>query len=397
LAPVPKPTAEQIHAALATVIDPEIRRPVTELDMVESVVIGPAGEVTVKILLTVPNCPLKDRLEADVRRALASVKSVGLITVQLGVMNQHQRQALMAKLRGGQAGTPATAKTVPFAQEGCRTRVIAIASGKGGVGKSTVTANLALALAQAGLAVGVMDADIQGFSMPRMLGVEDDPTQLEDAILPPLAQNVKVFSMGMLVPPGQPVIWRGPVLHRAINQFLTDVLWGDLDLLLVDLPPGTGDVPLSIAQLIPGSELIVVTTPQPAAAEVAQRAGALALQTGQLILGVVENMSWLELPEGGRLELFGEGGGQRVADNLTSALGSEVPLLGKVPLDQAIREGGDIGQPVVSAAPWSAGAQAFRMIAAAICNQLAANSDNKQAASDSSAAASDSSASADGS
>jgi ATP-binding protein involved in chromosome partitioning len=355
---VPTPTEAQIRKALATVIDPEIRRPITDLDMVESIEVGPAGAVTVEILLTVPGCPLKDQLEADVKRALAALGGVGLVTVRLGVMDAPRRQALMDKLRGGPA------KAVPFAQPASRTAVIAIASGKGGVGKSSVAANLAVAFADLGYAVGVLDADIQGFSMPRMLGVETDPTQVGDSVLPPVARGVKVFSMGMLVPPGQPVVWRGPVLHRAVSQFLTDVVWGDLDVLLIDLPPGTGDVPLSIGQLIPGAALVVVTTPQPAAAEVAQRAGALALQTKQPILGVVENMSWLETPDGGRLAIFGEGGGARVAANLSEASGVEVPLLAQIPLDQAVREGGDAGEPVVLAAPASAAAVALREVAA---------------------------------
>jgi ATP-binding protein involved in chromosome partitioning len=360
LTPVPTPTEAQIRRALATVIDPEIRRPITDLDMVESIETGLAGAVTVEILLTVPGCPLKDQLESEIKRALAALGGVGLVTVRMGVMDAERRQALMTKLRGGPA------KTVAFAEPDSKTRVIAIASGKGGVGKSTVAANLAVALAESGLAVGVLDADIQGFSMPRMLGVDTDPTQVDDSVLPPVALGVKVFSMGMLVPPGQPVVWRGPVLHRAVNQFLTDVVWGDLDVLLVDLPPGTGDVPLSIAQLIPGSGLVVVTTPQPAAAEVAQRAGALALQTEQPILGVVENMSWLVTPDGERLTVFGEGGGAQVAANLTEASGGAVPLLGQIPLDQAVREGGDAGEPVVLARPDSEPAAVFRRIAAAL-------------------------------
>jgi ATP-binding protein involved in chromosome partitioning len=343
------------------VIDPEIQRPITDLDMVHSVEIGEAGAVTVEILLTVPGCPLKDRLESDVKRALAELSGIGLVTVRMSSMNEEQRQALKTKLRGGRPE-----KAIAFADPASKTRVIAVASGKGGVGKSSVTANLALALADLGLAVGVLDADIQGFSMPRMLGVEGEPTQVDDAILPPVASGVKVFSMGMLVPPGQPVVWRGPVLHRAVQQFLTDVLWGDLDVLLIDLPPGTGDVPLSIAQLIPGSGLVVVTTPQPAAAEVAQRAGALALQTKQAILGVIENMSWFEAPDGSRVAVFGEGGGRQVADNLSTATGSEVPLLGQIPLDQALREGSDFGQPIVAADPDSAPAAVFRQVAAAL-------------------------------
>jgi ATP-binding protein involved in chromosome partitioning len=348
-------------AALATVIDPEIRRPITDLDMVHAVEIGEAGAVSVEILLTVPGCPLKDRLESDVRRALATVGGIGLVSVRMSAMDEAQREALKTKLRGGRA-----AKAIAFADPASKTKVIAVASGKGGVGKSSVTANLALALADLGLAVGVLDADIQGFSMPRMLGVENDPTQVDDSILPPVAQGVKVFSMGMLVPPGQPVVWRGPVLHRAVQQFLTDVLWGDLDVLLIDLPPGTGDVPLSIAQLIPNSALVVVTTPQPAAAEVAQRAGALALQTKQAILGVIENMSPFEGPDGRPVAIFGQGGGRQVADNLGAALGAPVPLLGQVPLDQAVREGSDSGEPVVRAAPDSPAAGVFRAIAAAL-------------------------------
>jgi ATP-binding protein involved in chromosome partitioning len=362
---VPTPTQDSVLAALATVIDPEIRRPITELDMVESVELGPAGAVTVSILLTVPGCPLKDSLERDVKVALASLEGVGLVTVKMGTMDDQQRRALQAKLRGGPE------VSIPFNEPWCQTRVIAIGSGKGGVGKSTVTANLAVALAAKGLEVGVLDADIYGFSMPRMLGVADEPTQMEDMILPPVAQGVKVFSIGMLVPPGQPVVWRGPVLHRALQQFLTDVYWGDLDVLLVDLPPGTGDVALSIAQLVPGSELIIVTTPQPAAAEVAQRAGALALQTKQPIVGVVENMNGLVQPDGSVLHIFGEGGGRQVADNLAGATGGPVPILGHVPLDVTLREGGDQGHPVVLAAPDSPAAQAFESIAALVAARLA--------------------------
>ncbi|MDR1394013.1 MAG: Mrp/NBP35 family ATP-binding protein [Bifidobacteriaceae bacterium] len=360
---MPKLTETEVRQALATVIDPEIGRPITDLGMIESVEIGPGGAVTVKVLLTVPGCPLKDQLERDVKRALAALDGVGLVKVRLDVMSQEQREALTTQLRGGPG------RTVPFAAADSRTKVIAVASGKGGVGKSSVTANLALALADLGLAVGVLDADIYGFSMPRMLGVETDPTQVGDALLPPVAHGVKVFSMGMLIEPGQPVIWRGPVLHRAISQFLTDVLWGELDVLLIDLPPGTGDVPLSIAQLIPGSGLLIVTTPQPAAAEVAQRAGGLAVQTGQPVLGVIENMSWLDAPGADRIAIFGQGGGQRVAENLSQATGADVPLLAQIPLDQTIRQGGDDGQPVVLTAPSSAAAAAFGQIAAALAPQ----------------------------
>ena len=273
-------------------------------------------------------------------------------------MSDEQRGALKEKLRGGQA-----TREIPFAQPGSLTRIYAVASGKGGVGKSSVTVNLAAAMAAEGLTVGVVDADVYGFSVPRMLGVDLPPTRVDDMILPPIAHDVKVISIGMFVPGNQPVVWRGPMLHRALEQFLSDVFWGDLDVLLLDLPPGTGDIAISTAQLLPGAEILVVTTPQQAAAEVAERAGAIALQTKQQIVGVVENMSWLEQPDGSRLELFGSGGGQAVADSLSRATGGRVPLLGQVPLDVALREGGDSGRPVVLTDPDSAAAVALRAVA----------------------------------
>jgi ATP-binding protein involved in chromosome partitioning len=241
--------------------------------------------------------------------------------------------------------------------------VYAVASGKGGVGKSSVTANLAASLAQQGLRVGVVDADIYGFSIPRMLGVEGRPTQVDDMILPPVSLDVKVISIGMFVPGNQPVVWRGPMLHRALQQFLADVFWGDLDVLLLDLPPGTGDIAISVAQLIPSAEILVVTTPQQAAAEVAERAGAIALQTHQRLAGVIENMSWLELPDGTRQEIFGSGGGREVAESLSRAIGAEVPFLGQIPLDTNLRIGADQGSPVVLSDPTSPAAVALRGIA----------------------------------
>jgi ATP-binding protein involved in chromosome partitioning len=261
--------------------------------------------VTVGILLTTAACPLKDQLTREVTAAVTPVEGVTGVTVRLGVMNDAQRGELRTKLRGD-----APANEIPFAQPGSRTRVYAVASGKGGVGKSSVTVNLAVALAQRGLNVGVLDADIYGFSVPRMLGVTGKPTQVDQMIMPPLAHDVKVISIGMFTPGNTAVVWRGPMLHRALQQFLADVFWGDLDVLLMDLPPGTGDIAISVAQLVPSAELLVVTTPQLAAREVAERAGSIALQTHQQIVGVVENMSWLELPDGSRMELFGEGGGQ---------------------------------------------------------------------------------------
>ena len=269
-----QPTLAALHAALATVDDPEIRKPITDLGMVEEVRIDDDGAVFLRILLTVAACPLKDTLTKDSTAALMKVPGVSSVRVDLGVMSDEQRATLRSTLRGG-----APEKEIPFAKPGTLTRVYAIASGKGGVGKSSVTANLAAALAQQGLKVGVVDADIYGFSIPRMLGVTGTPTQVDDMILPPIAHEVKVISIGMFVPGNQPVVWRGPMLHRALNQFLADVFWGDLDILLLDLPPGTGDVAISVAQLIPNAEILVVTTPQTAAAEVAERAGSIAVQT----------------------------------------------------------------------------------------------------------------------
>lgn len=351
-------TDDALHQALTTVIDPEIRKPVTELGMVESVTVDASGRVAVTILLTVSGCPMKDTLTKDTTAALSKVPGVTGVDVTLGVMSDEQRVALRQQLRGGTAE-----REIPFAKPGSLTRVYAVASGKGGVGKSSVTVNLAASLAQSGLRVGVVDADVYGFSVPRMLGVEHRPTQVDDMILPPIAHEVKVISIGMFVPGNQPVVWRGPMLHRALQQFLGDVFWGDLDVLLLDLPPGTGDIAISVAQLIPNAEILVVTTPQQAAAEVAERAGSIALQTHQRIVGVIENMSWLELPDGSRQEIFGSGGGQAVADSLTRAVGADVPLLGQIPLDVNLREGADQGMPVVLRNPESPAAVSLRAIA----------------------------------
>jgi ATP-binding protein involved in chromosome partitioning len=283
------------------------------------------------------------------------------ISVQLDVMSAAQRQELQSRLR---AESGVTEREIPFARPGSLTRVYAVASGKGGVGKSSVTVNLAAAMARSGLSVGVVDADIYGHSVPRMLGVEGRPTQVEDMILPPVAQDVKVISIGMFVANNAPVVWRGPMLHRALQQFLSDVFWGDLDVLLMDLPPGTGDIAISVAQLVPPAELLVVTTPQQAAAEVAERAGTIALQTHQRIAGVVENMSYLPCPHcDERVEVFGSGGGQSVADGLSRSVGAPVPLLGQVPLDMRLREGGDSGRPLVLDDPAAPASQALQGIA----------------------------------
>jgi ATP-binding protein involved in chromosome partitioning len=363
----PEAVAAAVRTALAAVQDPEIRRPITELGMVRSVDVDTSGDagarVTVGIDLTTAGCPLRDTITRDVTAAVQAVEGVAEVRMALGVMSPEQRAQLTERLRGGPE------PVIPFSQPTSLTKVFAVASGKGGVGKSSVTANLAVAMAAEGLRVGVVDADIYGFSIPRMLGVTQPPTRVDEMLLPPIAHEVKVISIGMFVPPGQAVVWRGPMLHRAIQQFLADVFWGDLDVLLLDLPPGTGDVAISIAQLLPTSELLIVTTPQLAAAEVAERAGSIATQTRQGVVGVVENMAWLDQPDGSRLELFGSGGGERVAENLSRSTGAPVPVLGQVPLDVRLREAGDGGTPVVLTDPDSPAAQALKGVARALSSR----------------------------
>jgi ATP-binding protein involved in chromosome partitioning len=353
--------SQAVRSALAKVIDPELRRPITELNMVKGVAIGDDAAVHVEIYLTTAACPKKTEITEQVTAAVSDVPGTGAVSVSLDVMSDEQRTELRKQLRGDTAEP-----VIPFAQPGSLTRVYAVASGKGGVGKSSVTVNLAAALADRGLAVGVLDADIYGHSIPRMMGTEDRPTQVESMILPPVAHDVKLISIAQFTQGNTPVVWRGPMLHRALQQFLADVYWGDLDVLLLDLPPGTGDVAISVAQLVPSAEILVVTTPQLAAAEVAERAGAIALQTRQRIVGVVENMSGLLMPDGSTWEIFGEGGGRQVADRLTRAVGAEVPLLGQVPLDPALVSAGDSGVPLVLSAPDSAAGAALRGIAAAL-------------------------------
>ncbi|MFB9205997.1 Mrp/NBP35 family ATP-binding protein [Nonomuraea spiralis] len=358
------PTQEQVTAALATVIDPEIRRPITDLDMVKNIEIAPDGAVRVGVYLTVSGCPMKDTITRDVKTAVAKVGGVTDVQVELDVMSTEQRKTLQTKLRGNRGPE----KEIPFNQPGSLTRVFAVASGKGGVGKSSVTVNLAAAMASSGLKVGIVDADIYGHSIPRMLGAAERPTKVEDMIMPPSAHDIKVISVGMFKPEGNtPVVWRGPMLDRALHQFLADVYWGDLDVLLLDLPPGTGDIAISVAQRLPSAEILVVTTPQQAAAEVAERAGSIAAQTHQQIAGVIENMSWLPCPHcDERVAVFGEGGGQTVADALTRTLGARVPLLGQVPIDLRLREGGDEGKPLVLTDPDSPAAAELRKIAAGL-------------------------------
>ncbi len=326
---------QRVRDALERVIDPELRRPITELGMVGAVSVDAAGAASVDLKLTIVGCPAADTIERDVRAATAGTPGVTAVTVNVSVMSAEERTALTARLRGGRP------KALQFGPD-TLTRVVAVTSGKGGVGKSTLTANLAVALAARGLAVGVVDADVFGFSIPGLLGVADaKPTKVGEMILPPIAFDVKVISIGMFVDPGTPVSWRGPMLHRTLTQFLTDVYFGDLDVLLVDLPPGTGDIAISLGQLLPHAEVLVVTTPQPAAAEVAERSGLVARQTGQRVIGVVENMA------GG---IFGAGGGADAAARLGA------PLLASIPLSQALREGGDAGHPVVLAQPSDAAA-----------------------------------------
>ncbi|MFF0774077.1 Mrp/NBP35 family ATP-binding protein [Nonomuraea wenchangensis] len=358
------PTQELVTAALSTVIDPEIRRPITDLGMVKSIDIAPGGAVRVGVYLTVAGCPMRDTITRDVTTAVSKVEGVTGVQIELDVMSTEQRKELQTKLRGNRGPE----KEIPFNQPGSLTRVFAVASGKGGVGKSSVTVNLAAAMAASGLKVGIVDADIYGHSVPRMLGAAERPTKVEDMIMPPVAHDIKVISVGMFKPEGNdPVVWRGPMLDRALHQFLADVYWGDLDVLLLDLPPGTGDIAISVAQRLPGAEILVVTTPQMAAAEVAERAGSIAAQTHQQIAGVIENMSWLPCPHcDERISVFGEGGGQTVADALTRILGARVPLLGQVPIDMRLREGGDEGKPLVLTDPDSPAAAELRSIAGAL-------------------------------
>ncbi|MGV9415896.1 Mrp/NBP35 family ATP-binding protein [Nocardia sp. NPDC003693] len=346
---------ERIRRALGGVTDPEIGLPITELGMVQDIAIQD-GTVAVTIMLTVAACPLRDTIARDVRAAVAELPGVVDVAVGFTTMTDEQRAALRTRLRGKDP-------TVPFAEPGSLTRVYCVASGKGGVGKSSVTVNLAVALAELGLRVGIIDADIHGYSIPAMLGCTAAPTQVDRMIMPATAHGVKIISTAMFVDANEPVIWRGPMLHRVINQFLTDVFWGDLDVLLIDLPPGTGDVAISLAQLLPTAELLLVTTPQRTAAGIAERAGAVAAKTGQRLAGLVENMAWYEQPDGTRTTPFGSGGGDAVAQRLGEILGAPCPILGRIPFDPIVGETADHGSPVVRAAPDSEAAHTFRGIA----------------------------------
>ena len=346
---------KEIHAALATVSDPELHRPLPDLGMVESVTFD-GGIASIKILLTISGCPMRDRLERDVTAAVEKVSEVEDIHLEFGVMNETQRDNVKKLLRGGRE------KFIPFAQPDSLTRVWGISSGKGGVGKSSVTVNLAAALSERGFKVGVLDADVYGHSIPRLFGIEGQrPTAIDQTFIPVEVRGIKVVSIEMFKPDrADPVAYRGPLLHRVLEQLLSDAYWGDLDFLLLDLPPGTGDIAISLGQLIPASEIIVVTTPQVAAAEVAERAGRIAHQLKQHIVGVIENMSAYEdSATGAKIALFGEGGGAETSRRLSTLVGAEVPLVAQIPFDQELREGGDEGAPIVWRNPDSSAAQGF--------------------------------------
>ena len=346
----------QIQEALSKVSDPELHRPITDLGMVSGVDVE-NGSVKLRILLTISGCPMRDRLESDITKAVSSVPGITSIELEFGVMNDEERSHVKKILSGGRE------KFIPFAQPDSLTRVWGIASGKGGVGKSSITANLAVALAKRDFKVGILDADIYGHSIPRLLGIEGRrPTAIDQTFIPVEVDGIKVVSIEMFKPErSDPVAYRGPLLHRVLEQLLSDAYWGDLDFLLIDLPPGTGDVAISLGQLVPASEIIVVTTPQVAAAEVAERAGRIAHQLKQQIIGVIENMSPYVASSGSQpIALFGEGGGEETARRLSLLVGADIPLLAKIPFDPQLREGGDRGQSIIISNPDSDATTAFK-------------------------------------
>jgi len=353
-----KEIIEKIHTALAGVSDPELHKPLPELGMVESVEFN-SGKASLKILLTISGCPMRDRLQSDINQALAPISEVTSVDIDFGVMSEEQRNNVKKIIRGGRE------KFIPFAQPDSLTRVIGIASGKGGVGKSSVTANLAVVAAARGLKVGILDADVYGHSIPRLMGILGKrPTSIDQTFIPVEAFGVKVVSMEMFKPErSDPVAYRGPLLHRVLEQLLSDAYWGDLDLLLLDLPPGTGDIAISLGQLLPASEIIVVTTPQVAAAEVAERAGRIAHQLKQHIIGVVENMSDSTCAScGEKISIFGTGGGAAAAERLSLLVGAPVPVIAAIPFTSQIREGGDEGLPISVTDPNSPAVHAFEQL-----------------------------------
>lgn len=347
-----------VRNALARVDDPEIGKPITDLDMVESVRID-GRDVAVGIYLTIAGCPMRDTIESNVRAVLEELDGVGEVSVTMHTMSEEQRRNLAQRLKGDKSDP-----VIPFSQPGSTTRVYAVASGKGGVGKSSMTVNLATALTSQGLTVGILDADIYGHSIPGLMGsAGQGPTVVDDMLMPPIAHGVRHISIGQFVEGNAPVVWRGPMLTRAIQQFLADVYWSELDVLFMDLPPGTGDVAITVAQLVPDAELLIVTTPQAAASEVAERAGSISQQTGQRVAGVIENMSAMVMPDGSTMDIFGTGGGEHVAERLTAITGTDVPLLGSVPLDPQLRVQGDEGTPIAVQAPDSPSGRAIGDIA----------------------------------
>jgi ATP-binding protein involved in chromosome partitioning len=365
-------TEEQVIDALRPVEDPELHRSIVDLGMVRRV--GLDGDrVDVLVALTVAGCPLRNEIQGRVTQAVNALDGVAEVGLEFTVMTDGEREELRKKLHGDPAATAgsqqahghAEGRTIPFADPQSKTRVLLVASGKGGVGKSSVTTNLAVALADRGHSVAVVDADVWGFSIPRMLGIERPPVVIDEMLVPPERFGVRCISVGFFVEDERPVIWRGPMLHKALEQFLTDVYWDEPDYLLVDLPPGTGDVAISLSQMLPRSELYVVTTPQPAAQRVAQRVGFMAEKVGLDLKGIVENMSWFTGDDGKRYELFGAGGGAVLAERL------DVPLLGSIPLVPALREGSDAGRPIVAVEPESEAARAFHHIAETIDVELA--------------------------
>jgi ATP-binding protein involved in chromosome partitioning len=368
------PTHEQIIDVLRPVEDPELHRSIVDLGMVRSVEVEGDGTVRIEVALTVPGCPLRNEIQTRVTTAVVALDGVTSVALEFGVMSDQERgrvREIMGGAGHGHSHAPAQGghghaegKAVPFNEPGNKTRPLLISSGKGGVGKSSVTVNIAVALAQQGYKVGVVDADIYGYSIPRMLGTDRDPVVIDDMLVPPAANGVTCISIGYFVPEGQAVIWRGPMLHKALEQFLADVFWDDPDFLLIDMPPGTGDIALSLSQYLPRGEVYVVTTPQPAAQKVARLSAAMAQKVNLPVKGIIENMSWFTGDDGTRYEIFGSGGGQELADELG------VPLLGQLPLVTALREGGDDGKPITAADPESESAKAFHAIATRIATEL---------------------------
>jgi len=369
---MPLPTQEQVIDALRPVQDPELHRSIVDLGMVRDVVVNANGVVGLTVVLTIAGCPLRNEIQQRVNSALKSLDSVRDVALNFGVMTDQERAAVRELLHGNPGATAGSApahghaegRQIPFAQPGSKTRPILIASGKGGVGKSSVTTNLAVALAAMGHKVGVVDADIYGYSIPRMLGTDRDPVIIDNMLLPPEAWGVRCISIGYFVPEGQAVVWRGPMLHKALEQFLTDVYWDDPEFLLIDMPPGTGDIALSLSQFLPRAEVFVVTTPQEAAQKVARLSAAMAAKVNLPVRGIIENMSWFTGDDGKRYELFGSGGGRLLADELG------VPLLAQIPLITELREGGDVGRPIAAVAPESEVGQIFFELANTVAHEM---------------------------